>query len=283
MAALKVMKQVGKVADIDFLASDALPILWTFALGPLLDLNQFQAFMSLIKSISAHIEREHSRKLQDLTQGNASASIGAKRTMANRTQALASPSGEDVDFESLVSGRKANGTPDIIDDWGAPARAKPQQIPISMSNNKPLSPLQASSNSGLRAPLSAHRSVTPDQSLSTFTALTPNNAFNQPLQPSRPVAANRSISGASYQTPVQASRPPTLPSSGVIDWSQAIKPSANAALPGRPQIQQQSSSSFSIPPPPTIHSPQIQSNGFSATQSNAQNTKQGLDKYESLI
>ena len=55
MAALSVFKQVGKIADAEFLAMEALPILWSFSLGPLLNVQQFQAFMDLIKSISSRI------------------------------------------------------------------------------------------------------------------------------------------------------------------------------------------------------------------------------------
>ncbi|KAF4547869.1 Protein kinase domain-containing protein 24 [Elsinoe fawcettii] len=123
MAAMKVFRQVGKVVDTEFIATDILPILWTFALGPLLDLQQFQTFMTLIKSLSARIEREHSRKLQELGSSNAAASIRTTRTPnAFKSSAASSINGDDVDFASLVSGRKANDTPDIINDWDGAAR-----------------------------------------------------------------------------------------------------------------------------------------------------------------
>ena len=40
MAALNVFKQVGKIADTDFIAMEVLPIMWAFSLGPLLNLQQ---------------------------------------------------------------------------------------------------------------------------------------------------------------------------------------------------------------------------------------------------
>jgi SCY1-like protein 2 len=40
MAALSVFREVGKIADIDFTAIEVLPILWSFSLGPLLNLQQ---------------------------------------------------------------------------------------------------------------------------------------------------------------------------------------------------------------------------------------------------
>ena len=77
MAALKVFKQIGQMVDSDFLAMEVLPILWSFSLGPLLDLEQFQSFMNLIKSLSSRIEREHTRKLQELSSSNGGAAARA--------------------------------------------------------------------------------------------------------------------------------------------------------------------------------------------------------------
>ncbi|KKY15593.1 putative protein kinase [Phaeomoniella chlamydospora] len=75
MAALKVFRQVGKIADTDFLATDVLPIMWAFSIGPLLSLQQFQAFMTLIKSLSAKIENEQIKKLKDLGSSSNSTEI----------------------------------------------------------------------------------------------------------------------------------------------------------------------------------------------------------------
>jgi len=72
MAALNVLKQVSGVADADFIAMDILPILWNMSLGPLLDLAQFQAFMELVKSVSARVESEQTKKLQELSGINGS-------------------------------------------------------------------------------------------------------------------------------------------------------------------------------------------------------------------
>jgi hypothetical protein len=40
MAALNVFRQVGRLADSDFLAMEVLPIVWSMSLGPLLNLEQ---------------------------------------------------------------------------------------------------------------------------------------------------------------------------------------------------------------------------------------------------
>ncbi|EME87168.1 uncharacterized protein MYCFIDRAFT_114886, partial [Pseudocercospora fijiensis CIRAD86] len=105
MAALKVFKQVAEVADTDFLAMDVLPILWSMSLGPLLNLQQFQAFMALIKSMSSKIEREQTRKLQELSTTNGGSTPGSRvASRIGSSSAGANSDGDGVDFESLVSG-----------------------------------------------------------------------------------------------------------------------------------------------------------------------------------
>ena len=73
MAALDVFRAIGSHTDTDFLAIDILPILWQFALGPLLNLSQFQAYMALIKSLSSRVESDQTRKLQELGSSSAKA------------------------------------------------------------------------------------------------------------------------------------------------------------------------------------------------------------------
>src|ERR1700712_4115578 len=102
MAALDVFKEVGKIADADFLAMDALPILWSFSLGPLLNLQQFQAFMTLIRSLSTRIEQEQTRKLQEMSSTSAASANRAdfmSSVTANRTNGLDSTNGDEGDFE----------------------------------------------------------------------------------------------------------------------------------------------------------------------------------------
>ena len=43
MSALRVFRQIGDVVDIDYLAMEVLPVLWSMSLGPLLNLQQFQS------------------------------------------------------------------------------------------------------------------------------------------------------------------------------------------------------------------------------------------------
>jgi SCY1-like protein 2 len=192
MAALRVFRQVGEVADSDFLAMEVLPLLWVFSLGPLLNLPQFQAFMSLIKNLSGKIEREHTRKLQEMRGSSANSATDARATRTHATVASSNglSNGDEADFESLVSGRKpsANGNSgnDLMNDWGTAAPAARAQPP----QNQPTFSWQsapASSTATLR-PLqqqaqTVSRAITPDTTLSSFASLTPASPWSQPLQP----------------------------------------------------------------------------------------------------
>lgn len=319
MAALQVLRQVGKVADTDFLAMETLPILWTFALGPLLDLKQFQAFVSLIKSFSSHIEREQTRKLQELTSSNGAPT--SRATVKQNTWSAASPStaqvGGEADFESLVTGHKAkNGTPDILSGWDAsstrpntsqsslPPQSNPGATKFAWSGAAPSQPASRQLNI-LRATPANTRSVTPDQSLnSTFSALTPNTPYSQPLQPMTATTTTsiRKIPTPSYQSTM-------TPAAPAINWSSAANnSSANwgasqrpgmGSMAGPPMAATQRMPSFSIPPPPTSPLSAQQNSGFSSFSSTLQPTngtgsraqpspaaapaKKGLDMYESLL
>ncbi|KAI9839884.1 MAG: hypothetical protein M1819_000076 [Sarea resinae] len=137
MAALSVFKQVGQVADIDFIATEILPTLWTFSLGPLLNLSQFQAYISLIRALSNRIEEEQTRKLQELSSSNPMSSRiddfgrGGSLSPVNGAGGTLGGGAGDADFASLVSGKKAtvasmddNFLGDNFNDgWGAADRS----------------------------------------------------------------------------------------------------------------------------------------------------------------
>jgi SCY1-like protein 2 len=287
---------------------EALPILWSFSLGPLLDLEQFQAFMTLIKSLSSRIEREHTRKLQELGSSNGA---GATRSGAKQPTAFQSSSatnGGEVDFASLVSGRKGNGTPDIMNDWGPPAAnpasTQPSTNTASFSSWTSAAPAQASRLNSMQP---ATRTVTPDLN-NSFAALTPASHFNAPLQPSA-----RQPSNPTFTSPPLHRAPSNTSSS--INWSAATTtPSTSTWSQQRPtnvgimSPPTQRQSSFTIAPPPSFPTQTpVNSNTYSAfsmpamqpqqqqqqqqRQALQQQTQQqktatqssGLDKYQSLI
>ncbi|OAQ97881.1 hypothetical protein LLEC1_07167, partial [Akanthomyces lecanii] len=168
MASLNVLGIVGDVADADFVAMDILPILWSMSLGPLLDLKQFQAFMSLIKTLSRRVEDEQTRKLQEL----AGASNGATAAPNEDFLAFGGVTGTAFDsaangataddFEALVKGKASTSTPNPgsngFASWDAPqgnpvaaAAAKspisPQAPAFAWSTQTPVSPAASAGRS----------------------------------------------------------------------------------------------------------------------------------------
>ncbi|KAF8418111.1 kinase-like domain-containing protein [Tirmania nivea] len=122
MAALDAFTEVGRLCDREVLATEIIPVLWSMSLGPLLNLEQFQAFMSAIKAQSHKIEQEQTQKLKEL-----STSSGAIN--ANGTDFLSfgglpgarahSPNGE-LEFEKLVLGKEPETGKggEGLGDWG---------------------------------------------------------------------------------------------------------------------------------------------------------------------
>ncbi|KAB5542880.1 kinase-like domain-containing protein [Coniochaeta sp. 2T2.1] len=292
IAALNVCRVVGQAADAEFVAMDILPALWNMSLGPLLNLEQFKQFMDLIKSLSARVEDEQTRKLQELGQSNGTSmpnedfmSFG---TLAGST--LDTNGATEHDFERLVKGKTTTSASpsNPMDSWDSmgstqtvtsPAMrsniASPSAPAFSWSSPPPTSTTTAppvnNQFGAVKAQQPAFRTVTPD--LGQFAALKPSaTQFSQPLQPSTP----------SYQTTSTPSF--TQPSSTAtsVNWgppatsnpwasppatsSLASPMSSSMSLDQRPNLphNRTSSSSFSLPPPPnTSTTSGLGSSGFS--------------------
>lgn len=308
MAALGVFRQIGKIADTEFIAIEVLPLLWNFSLGPLLNVKQFEQFMALIKSLSSKIEREQIRKLRELSSREDST---VSRQTTGGALGVSSPSGtEDVsnDFERLVSGRKGTGNTNGDAGWDSltsdttPVKpANPVASPTFSWSSNVSQPIGAMSST-LMSTGQNSRSITPDSSAGVFPSLEPNrqrssvgSAFGvlqpQPLQ-SQPQATTT----ISWNQPQQTIRP-SLPQS----QSFGSPSMATTSFTSRPAMQPNNNySAFSIPPPPTattqhqyqpnpptpLQSTHWASSGTSnapqATQASVQQ-KGGLDKYASLL
>jgi len=318
MAALNVFVQVGRVADATFLATDVLPTLWQFSLGPLLDLNQFQTFMALIKSLSARIEQEQIQKLQELTSSAGETSYASRQ--AGHTNGFSQATNEQGDFESLVSGRKTSvETPKTaVDQWTPQTTIRPSTSQNSSQRQRtnepkfswsstPISPVTSSQPSAQRLQLAISRAVTPDVQLRSASA-NPISSFAQPMQPQRPgmnaMAPLQPQSSIMNNIGILQPQPPGMKSSmggmnnmqpkipsTTVDWSAATAPktnwgsmSSNTAFTqniGAPQGNN-SYSSFKIAPPVSQSSTTMQP-GTGTSLAENQKAKQGLDKYESLL
>lgn len=289
-AALAVFKQIGNIADTDYLALEVLPVLWNFSLGPLLNLQLFQEFMDLIKKLSARIETEQTRKLRDLSSSNGAKDNSRSHDLGSAYGLFATSGTENVganDFERLVLGKGATNGSDMLGE--AQPQASTSGAP-TFSWSSP--PLIASQNGPLSNKMNPQaRTITPDQTLNSFATLIPkpntntlNGGLNSftPMQPTvmQPQTATASWSSTPAQQPFRQSQPGFM-----------MPPPAQSQQPVTPF------SAFSLPPPPT--SPQrfgmqTQNTGYfppvpgrnkgqlpAANQPVQQ--KSGLDKYESLI
>ncbi|KAJ6107963.1 hypothetical protein N7523_009286 [Penicillium sp. IBT 18751x] len=284
MAALKVFRQVGRIADTDFLAIEVLPILWSFSLGPLLNLSQFDEFMALIKSLSAKIETEQKRKLQELSSGGESSGFqNGSKSHSQSAKAINSPDMDSArnNFERLVLGK--NATPangNDIDVWGSmepePATKRPSMSPAFSWSNNSLTPSQGGASNQF-----GFRSITPDQKLSSFPSLqpAPQAAPTAPsvpaMQPSSPTwgvqpsASLGSLTGLASKTPI--SQPQTQQTSNYSAFSIAPPPGGTGlsnAMRSPSTGMNSNSSLFQRQPPP---------------QPQPRTQRSGLDKYESLL
>ncbi|KAH0844702.1 hypothetical protein AYO21_01977 [Fonsecaea monophora] len=314
MAALKVFRQIGTVGDTDFLATEVMPILWNFALGPLLDLPQFKAFMDVIKSLSSKIEREQIRKLQELSSSRVpesrAASSSLKQVGNGIHQANQVASTED-NFEKLVLGDKNTDKIDVF----AGALSDGQKLtpnppsyswaPIDAASGRNTLAHQMPSSLPVLQPQPLSRSITPDVSASAFPSLQPAQ------QSSASIWGSSSSSPAPSQSQHQVLQPSSYLSGSVSNISPPIaSPNTTWQLPPPPGAQGTSSPGFApmIAPPPPGNSqrtawPQPNYNNFAVSspptpgfgasmnvlqpqksqQQTPQQQKTGLDKYESLL
>ncbi|TVY89347.1 Protein kinase domain-containing protein [Lachnellula willkommii] len=244
IAALNVLRQVGGVADADFVAMEILPVLWSMSLGPLLDLKQFQSFIELIKSLSSRVEAEQTKKLQELSGANGSGAARNDDFMSfGGSNAFGSTNGGteggEIDFERLVKGNAgiSESTNPMDAGWdAAPASATsqpsrnslPKPAAFSWSTPSPTTPSFHTSNSSMgslkpQQATAASRTITPD--LSRIEALSPTTTqFSQPLQPQNSFSAPLQPQTSTYSTntqPMSAFQPPPATS---VNWGAAAAP-----------------------------------------------------------
>ncbi|PKS11553.1 hypothetical protein jhhlp_003318, partial [Lomentospora prolificans] len=240
MAAHDVLKVVGDAADIEFVAMDILPVLWTMSLGPLLSLQQFQTYMDLIKHLSRKVEDEHSKKLQELSGPSNGATVAPTEdfvAFGGLTGTAFDPAGgnDQDNFEALVKGRASTSrdTSGNFPSWDdnppsataastiSRAGGSPQPATFSWSTPS-ATPALASAQAGQLGTVKAQqtssfRTVTPD--LSSFGALTPTSTqFSKPLQPTQP-------SQSAFSSP-PLSQSTTGASTSSINWPSSSTPVA---------------------------------------------------------
>lgn len=292
MAALAVFKQVGRIADTDFLATECLPVLWSFSLGPLLDMQQFQEYMKLIKSLSTRIETEQMRKLRELSS-NTNTNRNNDLMNVGSTDAFFGSNGNDVggdDFERLVLGKNAsNGTTDMLGDHLRPQPQRSQSsrttTPVFDWSSSATSRTDHNNTNGvnLKQPHTSNfAQPSSNPSLNTFAALKPTHT---PLS----AGMGNSLANAfSAMAPMQPSKPSTTQwstNTTMSSYSQP-QPSFPNVAPPQPPKSTSAFSQFSIAPPSVQSRTPMQSqygNMANGSSNPSQKTKTGLDAYESLL
>lgn len=291
MTALKVFSQVARVGDIEYLANETMPILWSFALGPLLDLSQFKAYMDVINAVTQKIQKEQVKKLKELATVNKSVleSRSKDSSMANTNQfanQTSNGTGPEVEFEKLVLGNRNNAANDpfagALDDG---QKLVPTATYSWQSSSGTTTPVSRTAR--LQPPATQSRSVTPDVPISSIPTLQPaSSSWNQPLQPTNqrssiPTTPAWEGSNAHSARPANQSQ--------YIAWSQNVPtppPSSSSRLQASSYLNNQASqgpayfstpststnTSFSpilAPPPqspPVLNPWQSQSQSFQSSQ-----------------
>ncbi|WVW80312.1 hypothetical protein I302_102291 [Kwoniella bestiolae CBS 10118] len=118
MATLAVHEAMGAKVDREAVATLVLPQLWAMSMGPLLNAGQFAKFMSVVKTLGARVEQEHSQHLRDVHRIEAqTASLAAQNAFSlnGSTPNLGGGSGGgELDFETLVRGGSAAPSPNPV-------------------------------------------------------------------------------------------------------------------------------------------------------------------------
>ncbi|PGH02139.1 SCY1 protein kinase [Blastomyces parvus] len=283
MAALNVFRQVGQIADTEFIALEIIPTLWNFSLGPLLNVQQFARFMDLIKSLSSKVEQQQTKKLQSLSSSNDS---GNPRTSDSNLFGMmeAANGGTDVehtrsDFERLVLGKATTSSSNDA-SWNTWDTTKPNPTtPQATTDSTPRfswSTVNSVSTNNTGVPNSlanlsgpSQRSITPDMSMTSFPTLAPSTTQRQSsmgssfpaLQPARPSQPSQpSLSSAwSTMTPItntnNIQRPTSMMNQYSANPTYPLTSTASTTLPSTSSFGLNTQptmplSPFSIPPPP---------------------------------
>ena len=246
MAALPVFRQIGVIADAGFVAMDVLPIIWAFALGPLLDLKQFKSYIALIKELSAKIEEEQIRKLRETSSDSQNAeSSNFDEVFSLPRESTPNVLGDSCheiedDFANLVLGRPSFKTYSVTSTGDTSGAAKsflspmPQQscanagFSTSVNNTNNLEAQNATQ-------LGSSRSITPDFGMNKFA----------PLQPAAPFASSTITS----QSPIiQLLQPSNSDISSMSNPNQPVNNSSFSSNKSSSNLQTQLTNSLNTIP-----------------------------------
>ncbi|KAF3127222.1 hypothetical protein TWF569_011838 [Orbilia oligospora] len=302
IAALDLYMQIGSLVDTTTLATEVIPSLWALALGPLLNLQQFQQFMTTIKQLSNKVEQEQLGKLAGTATAEANSpavEFGAGPINGAAKNGAFHKPVEAEDFEELVFGKKsAVGSDRGIspDPWASatvtsPGPSKPISAPKKEAPAFSWSTSVPSTFSPPPPAPTSRNSITPDQSLSGFGTLQPNKpgsssmGMSQTLQPSRPGIANSNSSG-----PIMGGLGLGMGNLAIGNTS-AQNSHANSSMqtiqPARPSVPQQSQSAGNIDWSSALKKPSFPSNPPATSTASSNNgwgvTQQKQESHPTIL
>ncbi|KAG0133601.1 hypothetical protein HOY82DRAFT_482525 [Tuber indicum] len=247
MAALDVFKVIGKTCDREVVAMEILPCLWSMSFGPLLGVEQFTAFMEVVRQVSSRIEAEQVRKLQELrTEGESGAGAGDILSfggMPGMSSGITGGGGDD-NFENLVFGRGGGDKSSLVNNggfdtpWnstnaggGGTVTAQRSEPRFSWSTPSSTTNLHSSSSfpGEVLQPQQQTRTMTPEAKMS-FQPLTPTSPSHSTAlnSVSKNAFSNLNLGsgfGSTTSLRPQPSHPQSVSSTsssgGGIDWSAA--------------------------------------------------------------
>jgi SCY1-like protein 2 len=226
--------------------------------------------MNLIKSLSSRVDREQTKKLQELGSGSSAEPSSRKDDFMsfgtiNDSRNINETGGDDEDdFEKLVLG-KPNGTSQSTWNSGS---ASSQHHAQALASSPPVFSWSTTSNLGVPHQSTSGRTITPDLASFAPFAPAPNPRATPLTPPLQPGNLNTMNSMASFQassnqpsmrnvwTNQQSSSNHSLPSLNDLNRStsglsvgQTPRPTNNAIAFGIPPPPLSSNNSFSTQPP----------------------------------
>ncbi|CAD6913707.1 unnamed protein product [Tilletia laevis] len=226
IATLAVHDAMSKKVDIETIATQIIPQLWVFSVGPLLNADQFSRFMSSIKTMSKRVEDEHYahlkevRRMQEHTESYVTGQGGANGSGSRGVDGagLNTQTGE-ISFAALVGGAKANGPQRIAGD-STPSRASAD--PFGLDDFGPALTPQGSTPAAL----------SPNH---TGLSSRPSNPVANPFAASKPAAPTRTGSASSLSA---GARPALVPPPGPSRLgSSTFTATASTSTAPRPAVQ----------------------------------------------
>ncbi|KAJ7591024.1 other/SCY1 protein kinase [Mycena floridula] len=236
MATLSVQEAMGFKVDREAVATLVLPQLWAMSMGPLLNVDQFQRFMVVIRKLGDRVEKEHNQFLRD------SQRLEDRSATTNTPQQTGA--GGPVDFQSLVGGKDtgANGKVTSNGTGNGTATANWEDDVWGSIFNEEMSPIPTPS-----LPASPKRDFAPPKPSRLGVKPPVTNNFNKSTtlsSYSKPSPVLSSTASPVLNRPISSVMQPSSSSSSMSS------PNYNIALPPAP-----ANNYFSTSTPPSMGQP----------------------------